>query len=256
MKKEDTLGLSLIETIQSSELPEIGQDIAEIALDSLLQDGALKDIPIISTIIGTSKTISAIRDYFLIRKIWSFLQGIKDVGDKEKSKFIKDMEGDKNHRREVGEKLIMLLDRLDDLSKPEMIAKLFKAHLKDKITLNEFFRFSSIIERVFINDLTGLLKLLDDDMIQSGHPYTERLYHLGLSEIKFDDSIYQKIENGMDSMTLGKSPTFARTSMFHEPIQFKLSEVAYVIAQILLEKKIYGNDYVATYRNQRKFRKE
>jgi len=256
MKKEDTLGLSLIETIKSSELPEIGQDITEVALDSLLNDGALKDIPIISTIVGTSKTIRAIRDYFLIRKIWSFLQGIKGIGKKEKSKFIKDMKGDKKHSREVGEKLIMLLDRLDDLSKPEMIAKLFKAHLKNKITLNDFFRFSSIIERVFINDLTGLLKLLDDDIVHNGHPYTERLYHLGLSEIIFDDSIYQKIENGMDSITLERGPTFARSNVFHKPIQFKLSEVAYVLAQILLEKKIYGYDFVAEYRNKREFRKE
>lgn len=39
----------------------------------------------------------------------------------EREKFIKDLKESKEYRRQVGEKLIMIIDSLDDMQKPEII---------------------------------------------------------------------------------------------------------------------------------------
>ena len=112
-------------------------------------------------------------------------------------------------------------------------------------------RFSSIIDRAFINDLSGFLKVLSEDTPRMRNPYVDRLYHLGLSEIVFDDSLYQKKDIGIDSMTLGSMRKFFGSD---EPIAFRITEIACVMAQIILEKKIYGTDYLSQYRISREAR--
>lgn len=243
--EDKDLGLSLIETIGSSDLSDLSQELTEVALDSLLQEGILKDIPIIGTIVGVAKTAIHIRDKLLVRKIIDFLRELK-ITPEERARFLSDIEGDKNFQRRIGENLLMLLDRLDDLQKPAMIAKLFKAYLQDVINYQEFVSFASVIDRAFVNDLTGLLNSLTDKRGKGEDYYAERLYHLGLAEIKFDDSLY---------LQLGQKVRRARPNPFHKPIQFKFSENAYVLAQILLGKKIHGYDFLETYRSQREFRK-
>ena len=90
---EDDLGLSLIETLGATDLSSISEDLVEVALDSLLEDGLLKDIPVVSTIIGVSKSAISIRDKLLARKVLYFLQGLKDITDEERNKFLKDIDG-------------------------------------------------------------------------------------------------------------------------------------------------------------------
>jgi hypothetical protein len=80
----------------------------------------------------------------------------------------------------------------------------------------------------------------------------ERLYHLGLSRIKFDDSVYQKMQDGLDNMTLGSISTAANA--LHKPIQFELSKDAFLFAQILIGKKIVGLDYIEPHRRERQHR--
>ena len=245
MEKEDNIGISLVDTIGSSEASSVLQELAEVAIDSLLKDGLLKDIPVVSSVIGLSKTAIAVKDFILIQKILAFLKETSDISKEERDKFIHDIDGNVNYKRKIGEHLIMLLDRLDDMSKPEMVAKIFKSYLKDNLTFNEFKRFSSIIDRIFVDDLAALLEALSGDVPRMRHPFAEKIYHLGLSEIWFDDSDFQKVKGGLDNQTLGFLDTFMNNSK--EPIRFRLSENAYILAQIVLAKKIFGKDYVNQY---------
>lgn len=251
---EEKLGLSLIDTINSTALPEITKDLAEVALDSILDNGILRDLPIVNTIIGLSKTAVSIRDRFLIQKIASFLRATRPFSEKEREDFSKKIETEPNYRQEVGEHLIVLLDRLDDKRKPEMIAKLFLAYLKDDITYTDFIRFSSIVEKAFINDLQGFLSTLSEDFPRMRNPYTSRLYYLGLSEIIFDDTAYQKKEP--DQELMGVRFTSQLFNQSKNPIHFRITEEAYVMAQIILGKKIHGIDYLQQYKSSRDSRLE
>lgn len=84
--------------------------------------------------------------------------------------------------------------------------------------------------------------------------YTQRLHHLGLSEIKFDDLIYAKANEGMDYMSLGGPLPYANTP-FHQPIHYVLSKDAYLFAQILLgTEEIDEIDYIKIHRLERQDR--
>lgn len=48
---EKELHDSLIDSIGSSQVTELAQDFAEVTLDSILDDGLIKDIPIVGTIV-------------------------------------------------------------------------------------------------------------------------------------------------------------------------------------------------------------
>lgn len=156
-KSSKDLGSSLIETLGSSELPEIVQDIAEAALDSVLIDGIAKDIPIVGMIVRLGKAAFTIRDYFLIRKVLVFLQGMSETTHEQRQAFVSEIEADPKYQQRVGETIIMLLDRLDHIDKSRLIARVFSACVKGEIDYDEFLRISTAVERAFIGDLNDLL---------------------------------------------------------------------------------------------------
>jgi len=165
-QKKNEPGSSLIETLRLSELPEILEDIAELGLDNALQDGLAKDIPIVNWIVGLGKTVIAVRDYFLIKKILRFFQGLDEVTQKERAEFLGRIEDDEKYGQRVGETIVMLLDRYDHLDKAYLMSKLFCAYGRQQIDFNEFLRISSSIDRAFIRDLNDLLAYFADEEIQ------------------------------------------------------------------------------------------
>ena len=181
------LGLSLIDTLASSDLSGVLEDQAEVIVDRILKDGLLKDIPIISTITGAVKTLFAVRDYLLVLKLVRFLQGI-NITEEERTHFEKVIGDDAEYRRTVGQNLLMLIDSLDDVTKADMVAKLFKAFLRDDITYDEFLKFASVVERAFIGDLNGFLSDWAD--FNRRELYAKRLYQFGLAEITFETEAF------------------------------------------------------------------
>jgi hypothetical protein len=235
------LGLSMIKTLSSSEIPHITQDMVEVGLDAILQNGILRDIPVISTITGIAKTVISVRDKLLIRKIASFLFELQNVTDKERGKFINDMNSEPNYQRKVGENLLMLLERLDDLDKPILIAKIFRAYLRSDIDYRQFLRFSSVVDQMLIYDLQDLLNAI----LQKNRydKYAEYLYPYGLSQIVFDDTTFLKAGSSLK----GAIQSVSRPVFFPQEnaLQFQLTEMTFLLAQILLEKRIGDKDYIA-----------
>jgi hypothetical protein len=240
------LGLSLVDTLASSDLSSVLDDHAEVIVDRILKDGLLKDIPIISTITGAAKTLIAVRDYLLVVKLVRFLQGI-NITEGERAHFEKSIGEDPQYRRTVGQNLLMLIDSLDDVTKADMVAKLFKAFLRDDITYNEFLRFASVVERAFIGDLNGFLSDWADHNRQG--LYAKRLYKLGLAEITFETEPFLP-----DNAERG--PVRQKASdPFFEPLNFKLSNEALVLAQIITRRTPGHFDYLDNYRKHRDHRK-
>src|SRR5262245_55760126 len=105
---DDDLGLSIIDSL-NSDVSSITQDFADVALDSLLKDGLLRDIPIVSTMVNVTKTAITVRDKLLLRKIIDFVKNIS-VTDEEKREFVSRLHEDRKFSRRVGEQLILFLD--------------------------------------------------------------------------------------------------------------------------------------------------
>lgn len=242
---ENDLGLSMIETIKSSEMPKITEDALEVALDAILQDGILRDFPVINMITGTAKMILSFKDKILVRKLASFLFELQDITDKEREEFIHNMDKNQNEQRKVGENLIMLIERLDDLDKPALIAKIFKAYLRHDINYHQFLRFASVIDQIIMLDLKNFLDALLDK--SGANHFAEYFYRFGLSRIKFDDANYVKEKKSLVGPPV--RPAFSPYKV-ETPIHFKLNNMAFLLAQILLNQKVDDSDYIADNRKQ------
>ena len=151
------------------------------------------------------------------------------------------MEDNPSYQRQVGENLIMLLDRLDDLEKPSMISKVFKAYLNGNINYHQFLRFAAVIDKILVKDLQNLLDAISSQK-SSPEVFAEYLYPFGMSRIEFDDALYVKAGSGFTGI---KQSNPARFFPPDSPIRFHLSDTTYLLAQILLEKKIGRDDYIA-----------
>lgn len=233
------VGISLIESIKSSELGNLMQDFGEVALDRVVKDGILRDIPVIGSIVGVAKAAISMRDTLLVKKLLYFLRELSDTTEEERKNFLQEFEEDLKEQRRVGENLILLLDRLDDLDKPVLVAKLLKAFIRGKISrYDEFVYYSSIVDRMPMMDLSALLSHFSTGDVDEEW-LAQRFYYLGLSFMKVKVPAgpqLNKFETGLDYFSRQTNPANAK-------LRFKLSESAYLFSQILLEDKYDGSKF-------------
>ena len=131
-EKSPKFEASIKESILSEQAVSLASEYSEIALDSILQDGILKGIPVINTIIGISKASIAMRDRLLIKKIVQFLAGLNDVTFEKRIQMIIRLEQDTKFSQSVGEHILEILERVESHRKPIIIARVFAAYAKKR----------------------------------------------------------------------------------------------------------------------------
>jgi hypothetical protein len=137
--------------------------IAEIGIDQLLDDGLIKDIPILRTLKGIVNTERNIRDYLFTEKIYLFLKQVHNFSDEERNKFNEKFNTSKE-KSKIGERLLFIIERIDDLNKSKMLGDAFKAYLNDTITKELLFRLCYAIDKVYTDDLKHL-KFIEESKV-------------------------------------------------------------------------------------------
>ena len=149
----------LVDSTTSPELKNLAVEVAEVGLDQLLDEEVLKDLPIVGGFVRAYKTALSIRDRTFFNKVTRFLIKLNSISDEEKKGFREDIKSDPKLRRRVGETLLLVLDRLDDLEKPEILAVMFKEYLSNGMDFTLFKRLASAIDIAFIEDLKAYIGL-------------------------------------------------------------------------------------------------
>jgi hypothetical protein len=154
------IGNELVKVIKDKEFQGISKDLVETAIDTKIPEGLLKDIPLLSTIIGAFNTISNIKDRLFVQKLLTFLYELKSIEEDKIVEQIIALEDDNKYKTKVGEKLLYIIDKCEDPDKASMTGTLFKAYLEKKLDYNEFLSATSAIERTPLPDL---LYFINDD---------------------------------------------------------------------------------------------
>jgi len=144
---------SLTETLVKSDLREVSTDIAESLIDSTMNDGILKEIPILGTLVGISKTAGKVREALFLKKVVHFINEVKGVPPEQREKIIRKIDTSEKYRLKLGEKLMYILDKADDHEKSRLIGRLFKSFLLEEIDYDSFLRSSVVIDRSIPEDL-------------------------------------------------------------------------------------------------------
>lgn len=177
-------------------------DYLEIGIDSIIDEGILKEIPIVKTIVGVLKVGKNVHDRNLLKQTLVFINEFnrKEIRQDKIEEYKKRIENNpKKCEDELG-RIILLLNNFIDKEKSIMLAKLFKAYIKQQINWDSFCEFSEIINRIFIQDLHILCKIKNRDIdlmfSREDEFRAERLYSIGLIGMSFKALTYQNIKNG------------------------------------------------------------
>jgi len=189
---------------------DVISDYLEIGIDSLMNEGILKEIPIVNTIVGVLKVGKNVHDRNLLKQTLTFINEFnnnKISHDKLKQYKITIENNPKRCEEELG-RILLLLNNFIDKEKSIMLAKIFKAYIEKIINWNEFCEYSEIINRLFIQDINLLNMIYDGrvtDTTNKGDLYrVERLNSLGIIGISFKSTRITTIngvqqENRQDS---------------------------------------------------------
>lgn len=142
--------------LRRNNLFELFTDGYEALLDSCLEDGLTKELPFVGTVIKLINVGFTVKDRFTAKKLLTFLYNIKDIPREKRIDFLEKLEENDHFKQEATTTLLNSLDRFDHLHKATMLGRLLVAFVEDKISIEQFSRFSFIIEKVYLNDLTHL----------------------------------------------------------------------------------------------------
>jgi len=163
----DPLEESLITALVDQEAFQLLVDAGELSIDQFLNEGLLREIPIISTAAALYRAGVGIRNYMFLRKLGKFFTHLADLSQNERRSFAQSLEDDAKARQRVGEALVIFIDRFDDLQKPQLLAKAFTAYVRERIDFLNFRRLASAIDRAFVADLAHLSGVTRDQPLDS-----------------------------------------------------------------------------------------
>lgn len=172
--KISDLAQSMEQTMEIGNLSMI-TDVGEAIIDIALDDGILKDIPILGSIVGVGKCIKNISDVLFTNKLIAFLTGLKDVDAKERKAAILKWEDDAKYRIRVGEALLNMINRCDDTQKAKWLSKLFYELVLKQQKSELFMRSEKVLSAMSVMDVLSFLNLPQSSYgnlsLEKGEPY-------------------------------------------------------------------------------------
>lgn len=172
-------------SLMDNSIKDLGIDLLELGIDSVLVDGVLSEIPIVKTIVGIGKFSQNIRDRNLLIQSLAFIQTFNNGTIKPESleKYRNMINSDSiKAEKELG-RIVVLLERKFDKRKSVFLAKLFKSYVNEHLDWNQFCEYTELLEFMFDADIETLHStyqnkgIYDVSLISRKH---DRLLNIGL----------------------------------------------------------------------------
>ena len=184
----------------------IAAEFLELGIDSVLENGLVKDIPILGTLVGVGKFAQNIHDRNLMRQTIAFLNEF-NAGEIDERK-LENYRYRINHNPKIAEaelgRVLILLNKNIDLVKSQYQARFFHAYVNEDISWDIFCELCDIVDRLFISDINLLREAYESDGVDTGMPLSykhDRLISNGLltNEARLSGSIIMGDLDTIDS---------------------------------------------------------
>ena len=182
---------SLITTIGKANLAEAVADVGEVGIDQLLDESVIRDIPFLGLLVRAARTFGVVRDWLFARKVVRFFKRLSEIPRKDRERFVQQHENSTD-RQHLGETLMLLLDRHDDMEKPDPLARLFAGYMRGEYDFETFRRLAGALDRLPLSAIPELQKLYEaQEHFLSGQPvprpgpYHSQFIASGLVDITF-----------------------------------------------------------------------
>ena len=150
--------LQITDTDVPGEVSGVVAEAVEVGLDQLLKDGILREFSLLSSAVGVIKIYVYTRDWLLQRSIARFRYHLRNIPEGKKQRFISNLQKDEKYKQRVGENLLLLLHRADDMRKPELMARIFRAFVEERIDDLTYQKLSAAVDRIKFYNIPGLIE--------------------------------------------------------------------------------------------------
>src|SRR5690554_3745590 len=166
---------------------DLSVDYAELALDSFLDNDAIKEIPVVKSIVGIVKGGMKIREIYFAKKLLTFLKEFHSskTDDSIVKKFQEKFNTNKKYRDSVVEQIMILNERVLEIEKSKILANLFASHLNKKFEWDDFLSLCHCVERLNLTAISFLEEVSKE----------EKPFYRGFSQ--FDDNVAFLISAGI-----------------------------------------------------------
>ena len=156
---ENPLAISFRDSL-TEEVSGCVTDFAEIGLDSVMEDGLLKEIPFLSTAVSLYRMGQSIRERNHIAKLAAFMTRINEgiLSEEDRKRYQEKFQATAKFRDQELE--YILIDRYISKDKAKLLATLYLAYLDGRIDWNRFAEFSEIIDRLLPADFDCLFEFM------------------------------------------------------------------------------------------------
>lgn len=137
---------NIIDCVKDTQLANAVAPLGEVALDSMLEDGTLKDLPLVGTAFKGLSVYTSVRDNLFARKLLRFLQHLSSVTKDERDGFVERMDREEKFRSRVGSNLLISLDKVDAVEKATLLAEAFRLYMVESIAYREFQILRAIVD--------------------------------------------------------------------------------------------------------------
>lgn len=146
------LEISVLDSVAKDNLRGILETTAELTLDNILESEELKQIPVFGTLVKVVKLGSSIRDRLFARKLFTFLREVASTPLEKRTEFVNRLSS-KGNKQRAGEAILLLLERLDHMTKPEIVGKIVCSAILGEIDDETSLKLSAMVDRSYITDL-------------------------------------------------------------------------------------------------------
>ena len=174
-------------------IADVGIDITEIGIDSLINNPIVQSLPIAKAVIGVAKTAQNIHDRNLLLQTCAFIVGFNSgTIDEEKVQKYKSKVTDnsKYAEAELG-RILIILNKTVEKEKSVIQGRLFRAYINEEINWYDFCELSEATESLYISDIPVLMRSFNE-RIENPDPAvsyrTSRLNALGLVIVSTADA--------------------------------------------------------------------
>lgn len=115
------------------------ESVTEIGLDII---SSISGLPFSSTI----KAVKNGRDNLYIKKLQSFFESLNSIPQDELTQLISKLESDEEEKIKVGENILLIIERLDNMDKPKIFGNMFLDYLKSNITKEDFWLLAKALD--------------------------------------------------------------------------------------------------------------
>jgi len=239
---------------EQDRITELSLETGDIVLKILADSEILNEIPLLSSLYKLRKAVLSIPDILFLRKLERFIRPVnqKTTHD-ERLKFAEELKRDPKRLEKFYENLLLGIERIDDITKPEILGKIYACHISRKIREEDFHDLCYALSNSKLSDLINFSKSFWLTSYKFGSPkisirILRSLASSGL--VTFDVHKSRQIILGFEDIELEsrfQSP-FIETDFIEEKspytIDFSVTELGYLYAYIVedLESHFRIND--------------